>query len=758
MSKKTLIIIKILIAAMLFFIIAAMVPRPRFYDEYGFSAAAYDRNNRLLKIRLSLDEKYRLFTPIKEVPQDLKKALLLYEDRAFYYHFGVNPLSIGNALFQMMKGQRTRGASTITMQVARMVYHLDSSTVSGKIMQMLRAVQIEMFYDKDEILEAYFNLAPYGGNIEGIGAASLIYFGVEPQKLSLPQIMALTVIPQNPEKRNLLKEKGRHNNKTARNRLSNIWQKHYNNPQNRYLDLDLAVKINLPDYAPHFARKIMRSSKGKIRTTLDLDYQLQIENIVRSYVDENAPDGVYNAAALVLDAESMEVLAYVGSKDFYNERISGQVDGIMALRSGGSVLKPFIYAIALEKGLIHPLSMLKDVPKNYGLYTPENFDHSFYGLIDATHALIYSRNIPAVELLLKIDLNSFYKLLKDVGVKKLKEADYYGLALALGGAEISMQNVAEMYAMLYNGGKFRSMVEVRGENSKQEKPLIMPEAAFLVWDMLRQNEAIEGMSSVDYPVAWKTGTSHGFRDAWSAGLAGKYAVVVWVGNFDGTANHKFVGRDIAAPLFFKIVRLLMKENVYRVKNTSLNLAEVEICRDTGDIAVEDCDNRTVSRFIPNVTSIKISDITRKIPINLKTGLRACRHTPPETVMKSYNFWPSDIIKAYSDAGVYIKRPPEFGENCEEISSHYGNPPQIVAPLDETTFWLHSEDEKIAAKANADADADMIYWFVNNRLVTSSRPEKTVEIRPNIGTNEIKAVDNLGRQAVVRIKALLRKPQ
>ncbi len=741
-------------------------PKPQLYETYNFSSAVYDKNGKLLKLSLSIDDKYRLFTPIEQIPDEAVKALLLYEDRGFYYHFGINPLSIFKAVIQMAGGGRKRGASTITMQVARIIFHIDSSTIGGKIKQMLRALQIEMFYSKQEILEAYFNLAPYGGNIEGIGAASLIYFNSRAKQLHLPQITALTVIPQNPEKRSLLTTTGRQNNAVAGKRLGKMWQKKYTHPENEYLDLPQASGVYLPNEAPHFVRRILQKHHGETITTLDLNYQHQAEEIVHKYIREHRSKGVYNAAALIIDADTAEIKAYIGSNNFYDAQIQGQVDGVTALRSAGSALKPFIYAIALEQGLIHPRTMLKDVPKNYGLYTPENFDRSFYGMIDATQALILSRNIPAVDLLLKIGPNSFYELLQKSGARNLRSADFYGLAMALGGVEISMQNLVELYAMLYNNGQYKPL-RLTKDDIAPAAQLLMPEAAYITLDMLTENKptdrAVNSFSAQknDYPVAWKTGTSYGFKDAWSVGVVGHYVVAVWIGNFDGTPNSAFVGRDIAAPLFFRLVRNLAKQTdiPQQLKSpTGLNLSAVKVCRDTGDIATDDCPETVMTYFIPNITTAKVSNIARKIPIDVRTGLRACRHTPPSTVMKSFNFWPSDVLQAYAKAGIYLRKPPEFNENCSVVDIfNQGNPPQILLPTDGTRFMLRSHqlnNEKITLKASIDADAEKIYWFINNRLVGETNAGKILEAKPVIGVNEIKAIDNLGRASVIKVTATL----
>lgn len=748
-------------------LIAFLIPRPPLLEDYSYSSAVYDRNGRLLKLSLSLDDKYRLFVPYEQLPPQAPKALLLYEDRWFEYHPGINPLSIFRAMISMASGSRRQGASTITMQLARIAYNLNTAKISGKIIQILRAIQIELFYSKKQILEAYFNLSPYGGNIEGLGAAAQVYFNKKAKDLNLQQIIALMVIPQNPAKRNLLSADGRAVNDEASKRLQELWKQNFDDVQNQYLGLPLASRKYLPSHAPHFVRQVLESNRGSVESTLNLDYQFLTEEILQNYVRQQRLQGIHNAAALIIDAGSNEIIADVGSADFYNKEISGQVDGTTALRSPGSALKPFIYSLALEQGLIHPRSRLKDVPRNYGLYTPENFDRAFYGLVDATEALVYSRNIPAVDLLLKVGENNFYNLLKSAGVSKLKSADYYGLALALGGAEMSMQNLGALYAMLYNDGFFQPLSLTKNQTKKTPQKMILPEAAFLTLDMLSQNQPVDGSNNLYaparsmYPVSWKTGTSYGYKDAWAVGVVGRFVIVVWVGNFDGTPNQSLVGRDMAGPLFFKLVRTLAKHNIIPhrlVPNSKLRLAKVEICTPTGDLADAYCDKRRKSYFIPGVSAIKLSNISRLIPIDIKTKQRACRHRPPQTVLKSFEFWPSDVVKAYAKAGLSLRRPPDFGEDCAIVdTADKGHAPNILTPADKTTILVHSakiQEEKIAVSASLDADASRVYWFVDNRLAGMSPAETPLEITPVPGIMSLKAVDDLGRSAMVNITVKL----
>ena len=741
-------------------------PKSSLLDGYSFSSAFYDRHGRLLHLSLSSDDKYRQRVLLKDIPDETIESLLLYEDRWFRYHFGVNPLSILRAAFDMMTGGRRQGASTITMQMARQIYHIDSTSFAGKAEQIFRAIYLEALYSKDEILEAYFNISPYGGNIEGIGAASLVYFGTDVQKLNLLQSIMLTVIPQNPSKRALFSAKGVEEAAKAAERLKKSWRKYHQGKDLTALDLPLPSAKNLPFEAPHLVQRLKQKYNGSIVTTIDLDYQKILEDIIRKFVEDNNQLGVNNAAAVIIDGKTAEVLAYAGSADFFNRKIKGQVDGVRALRSPGSVLKPFIYALALEQGLIHPLTMLKDVPRNYGLYTPENFDHSFYGLLDATKALVYSRNVPAVDLLMALKDNSFYKLLQKAGVRKLQDASFYGLALALGGAEVSVEDLAALYTMLGNYGEFLPLKYLKGEKTDRQK-MLMPEAAYLTLKMLEQNPAVDdGVLPYQrvkgkYKVSWKTGTSYGFRDAWTAGVAGDYVVVVWVGNFDGTPNNNFVGRETAALLFFKIIRKLDALKGIPDKTeirSELNIRQVKICRPTGDIADKDCPEAVTGDFIPGVSAIKMSKISRLIPIDVVSGKRACRHTPPKTKLERYEFWPSDVRKAFAEAGLSLKTPPDFMQNCmlSEMAQK-GLPPQIIFPAAGTKILQRAKNWQnavIPLRASADADAEVIYWFVNEVLAGQTKPNETLSIVPELGQNRIKAVDDFGREQEVEITVRL----
>ncbi|PYK17760.1 MAG: penicillin-binding protein 1C, partial [Verrucomicrobia bacterium] len=551
--KKTLLAFSLLCACAAVTWIA--LPRPPLLDGISFSQCVRDRNGKLLRITLTTDQKYRVWTSLPNISPALIDATLQFEDKYYRYHPGVNPVALVRAAFGLRPGGARSGASTIAMQLARLRYHLRTRTLGGKFVQIVRALELERHYSKSQILEAYLNLAPYGRNIEGVGAASQIYFSKSAGHLTMPEAISLCVIPQSPTRRALFADR---DNRSLDSALSDWYDRAKINRQFFGRSFSARAQTERIFLAPHFVQQVVAAEKGRddIVTTLDLAKQQLIERRITDYIRANRSRGIQNAAALLIDTRSMDVLAQVGSADFFNGEIQGQVDGTRAPRSPGSTLKPFVYALALEQGLIHPLSILSDAPQSFGDYDPENFDREFVGPIRACDALARSRNLPAVELASRLRHPTLYEFLRGAGVKLPRSEALYGLTLPLGGAEVTMEDLVRLYAALANNGELRPLrrtshdpVALRGRR------MIMPEAAFLTLEMLDlpRPEISRAYSDQAAPVFWKTGTSHGFRDAWSVALFNHYVLAIWIGNFDGRANGNFVGRIAAAPLLFQII-------------------------------------------------------------------------------------------------------------------------------------------------------------------------------------------------------------
>lgn len=755
MKKKVLAVIVLCIA---FTIGIFLIPKPPLLNEIGFSKAVYDDQGHLLRLTLSSDDQYRLYTPLQVISPSLIEAVLLREDRYFYAHPGVNPFAVLKAIWKTYIVRSTRvGASTITMQLTKLRFHMNTKTWSGKLQQIALALALERHYTKSEILTAYLNLAPFGANIEGVGAASLIYFNQQANQLNLSEILTLSVLPQNPvqmtrDKKILWR---------LRQMLYREWLvKH---PEDRVyqsamnLPVYLKSRADLPFEAPHFVNTVLSASGDRTQTTLNLALQKLVQNRVQQYLHRLKPQAINNAAVLVVDARSMHVKAMVGSGQYFSKAISGQIDGTWIQRSPGSTLKPFIYGLALDQGLIHPETMLKDVPRRFGEYNPENFDSDFMGPLSAHDALILSRNIPAITLMSQLKSPDLYHFLHEAQVHHLKAESYYGLSLALGGAPLSMRELVALYAMLANDGFWRPIRFVpQSDHVADEdvgKRLLSPEAAFLVLDMLkdttRSPEAPSHLLSI--PIAWKTGTSSGFHDAWTVGVAGPYVVAVWLGHFDQRSNRALVGKTLAAPLFFDILSAMQHHHpdtfsmpiAWRFSGDK-HLRHIEVCQGSGMLPTPACPKRQNTWFIPGKSPIKTDRIYREIAIDPQSRLRTC-HIDQNTQFAVYEFWPSDILKIFQQAGIFKKTPPAFEANCQ-ISNRQGIAPEIVSPYAESVYAIPIHSKKIMRipfTATTDSDVTSIYWFINDALVAHLPADKPFFWHAKPGQYKVRVVDQYG---------------
>lgn len=745
-----------------------LLPVPPLLTEMSYSRAVFDEHLQLLRLTLSQDSKYRLRIPLSEISPQFIHATLLQEDQYFYWHPGVNPVSLMKAAARTyVMGSRRVGASTITMQLARIRFGINSKTMSGKIWQIIRALQLETHYSKNAILEAYLNLAPYGNNIEGVGAASYIYFGKSAKNLNLPESLTLAVIPQNPTKR--IPDRGVL--KSIRNQLYLRWLN--NNPQDKNqqalmnLPLEMRNIHNAPFLAPHFVNDLLMNPDFKqeqIVTTLNLPLQKMIERITKRYIERKSKFAVKNAAVLLVDTRDMGVKAMLGSVDFFNQAISGQLNGTNVMRSPGSTLKPFIYALAMDQGLLHPATMLKDVPHSFGDYNPENFDSDFVGPIKAKDALILSRNIPAVSLAQQLKNPTLYEFLQEAGMTDLKAESYYGLALVLGGAEMTMQELVKLYAALANDGVIKPLRFSRDQNKEAGKTLLSKEASFLVNDILKETpQSTYAVSKQPLEVAWKTGTSSAYRDAWTIGIFGPYVMAVWIGNFDNKSNQAFIGKEIAAPLFFEIVHAMNAQlgRLPQIKKYPLrmHLTKVDVCKASGMLPTRYCTEVDSVWFIPGKSPIKTDTIFREVAIDNKTGLRTC-HFGPNTRFEIYEFWSSDLLKIFKRAGIARRIPPPYDPTCVLNSKvNNGFSPQITSPKSGIQYITRANSLRqtiIPLMAIVDADVRSLHWFMNETYIGKTSRDKTFLWLAKPGHYILRVVDNYGRSDAMNMQVTLER--
>ncbi|MFL6816329.1 MAG: penicillin-binding protein 1C [Bradyrhizobium sp.] len=517
------------------------------------STTIVDRNGKLLRAYAMVDGRWRLPVVAKtDVDPAYLKLLLAYEDRRFHSHPGVDPIALGRAAVQLLtQGHIVSGGSTITMQVARLLEPRRHRSIYSKLRQIVRALQLERHFEKEQILDLYLTLAPYGGNLEGIRAASIAYFGKEPKRLSLAESALLVALPQAPEARRL----DRHPDaaRTARDRvLDRMVEQGQVAPEDARQAKRVPVprlRKPMPILAPHSADHAMATAKDfpVIRLTLDANLQQVLEALAR---DRAASLGAnISIGILAADNATGDVLARVGSPDYFDEKRAGQVDMTRAVRSPGSTLKPFIYGLAFEDGFVHPETLIDDRPIRFGSYAPENFDMTFQGTVPVRKALQLSLNIPAISLLERVGASRLSSRLKQAGTNLVLPKDEApGLAMGLGGVGLTLEDLVQLYSGLARLGNTRPLREIASDRPRDSLRLLDEVAAWQVGNVLLGSPPPE--NAPHNRIAFKTGTSYGYRDAWSIGFDGRITIGVWIGRPDGAPVAGLIGRTAAAPILF----------------------------------------------------------------------------------------------------------------------------------------------------------------------------------------------------------------
>ena len=739
-------------------LIWGLLPRPQIYPpDSGWSRVVRDRNGTVLHIAAAADGRYRVWTPLAGVSPQWVQATLDKEDRWFRWHPGVNPLALLRAVGGAVRKRAAGGASTLTMQVARLRWHLETRSVAGKLVQIARALQLERHYSKDQILEAYFNLAPFGGNVEGAGAAACLWCGRDATQISQREAIALSVIPQSPATRRPGHPPDAPRLAAAQGRLAAMLEE-----QAELRGDPLAAQFTLtppgppPHEAPHLCRRLLQADSAReIVSTLDLAMQQHLERGISAHLQHTRDEGIVNACALLVHAPTREVLAYVGSADYADRDICGMVDGLRARRSPGSTLKPFVYGLALDQGLIHPRSLLNDGPMGFNDYNPENFEGEFLGPIHANDALVRSRNIPAVALTNRLGEGALYRFLQRGGADLPKPPGYYGLALALGGCGISPVQLAALYCGLADDGQPRPLVFARpspraaAPPPPDAAPLLSAAARFLVLDMLRGSADLGpefGFARTDPGVAWKTGTSHGFRDAWAVGVRGDYVLLVWLGNFSGRGNNALVARHCAAPLLFDLFTRLQLP--LRTSPPPPGVRQVDLCATSGELPGPWCQQTTAGWFIPGVSPIGLCQLHRNILVDGHSGKRvASDDGRPDLRHEIHEFWPPDMLELFRKAGLPRRVPPEPETGTDTLLGlDPGQAPVITSPLQGRIYQLDSDPAAsvIQLQARATPGVRRLYWFAGEAFLGSCAPAESLAWQAPPGDHHLRVLDDHGR--------------
>ena len=562
----------------------------------------FDKNGEIINMKLSSDGIWRFHE--QSFPNSLKQCVVLFEDRYFYYHFGVNFASIFRAFFHNLRSDNRIGASTITMQVARMLEPSDRS-YKNKIREIFRAFQLELHFSKDEILNLYLNLAPYGGNIEGAKAASFFYFGKELNELSYAQAALLSTIPKNPNKNRLDRVS---NINALKNRVIKMLYKAnlidlstFKRAQAEpFKNVRIRAVVNAGDYANvAFKNQIVKAS-------LDLNLQKDMLKILKDAMFSLKAKNANNAAAVVIDNKKMRVVAFIGSHD---ERArDGKNSALNMKRNTGSTLKPFIYSLALDSGLITPNSQLIDTQIYVNEYVPKNFSNDFLGLVSAKDALNFSLNIPVINLDLKLKDNSLYELLEKVNLVD-ENKEFYGSSIVLGSAEMSLLDLAHLYTIYANNGVYRPL-EFAGKNYKNEDKnitLISPQSAYLTAKMMSEASRSYLKNAWQYAqntpkIAFKTGTSANSRDLYAIGVNENYTIAVWVGNFNAEKTDKLTGLNDVSKIVFDMFKITAQRQNLEFMSEPEGIEKVPTCLDA--FSYETCKKTALD---DRIVGVKLQD-------------------------------------------------------------------------------------------------------------------------------------------------------
>ncbi len=571
---------------------------PRELFDEPCSTVVTDRGGELLGARISDDGQWR-FPQTDSVSYKFEKCLLLFEDRWFRYHPGVNPVSLGRAAVQNLRaGHTVSGGSTISMQVIRLSRRGKRRNVYEKCIEAILATRLELRYSKDEILAMYASAAPYGGNVVGIDAASWRYWGHSPHSLSWAEAATLAILPNSPSM--IHPSRGREKLKTKRDRLL---KRVLDEGTIDYATYSQAVDepmpgepLPLPRTAPHLVDYFHKTQRGRrIRSTVDAPLQQHLEILLETCNGEFIRRGINNLAAVVIDVPSGEVVAYCGNVGYVSGHSSGQVDIIRAPRSSGSILKPLLYCAMMQNGEILPRTLIGDVPVNYEGFAPQNFNHTFDGAVAASEAVARSLNVPAVNMLRMHGVPRFHAFLRSAGITTLsKPASHYGLSLILGGAETTLWDVSSAYcnmARTLSGEDFTRLSLITGE--KPVPPSRNPFDRGAVWLTFEAIKEVNRPEEIDWRtilsmqhVAWKTGTSYGLRDAWAVGATPRYVVGVWAGNSDGEASPSLTGATSAGPVMFDIFNILPSSQWFAPPYD--DMAQAEVCKLSGHLRGRFC--------------------------------------------------------------------------------------------------------------------------------------------------------------------------
>ena len=746
---------KVILCILAFLVTGYIFCLPRHLFHVPYSTVVTDRNEELLGARIDSDGQWR-FPPRNTTPEKIKECLITFEDKHFYHHWGVNPFAIGRAFYQNVKNKRiVSGGSTLTMQTIRLARN-ESRTFREKLIEMIWATRLEFRASKEEILSMYISHAPFGGNVVGLDAAAWRYFGHSADDLSWAESAMLAVLPNAPAMIHL--SKGRKTLLDKRNRLLKQLLEKKTIDSSTY---ELAISEPLPDephalpqIAPYLVSRFYQERNGEYsRSTINKGIQTQVEDLAERWSNEFGRSDIRNLAILVIDIPSNQVVAYCGNVHFDRKQGGNQVDVIQAPRSTGSILKPFLYYAMLQEGSLLPDMLLPDVPVNINGFTPQNFSMQFEGAVPASEALARSLNIPAVTMLQRYGVPKFHSFLQQIGLKTInRSSSHYGLSLILGGAEATLWDVTNAYAMMG-----RSLLQLPQTSCSLLLPTsritestdpFQPGAVWQTFDALKEVNRPEEIDWKSIPsmqtIAWKTGTSYGFRDAWAVGVTPRYAVGVWVGNATGEGKPGLVGAQTAGPVLFDIFNLLPSSSWFT--RPAGIFVEAEVCRKSGHLKGRFCDETDTLLVLPAGLRTEACPYHHLVTLSANESQRIyenCANTEP-TLRKSWFTLPPVWEWYYKQHHPEYKPLPPFKAGCGEDTFQ---PMQFIYPpmnariklpkqLDGSKGFLTVE----LAHNNPNAT---VFWHLDETYQAQTQDFHKISLQPAAGKHSLTAVDGEG---------------
>lgn len=765
-----------IILSALFFIVLFLwffytVPRPLFNSS--FSTVVESSEGKLLGARIAADGQWR-FPALDSVPEKYEKCLLLFEDRYFYWHPGINPVSVVRSLLQNIKAQRiVSGGSTITMQVCRMAREQKERSVGNKIVEMIWALNLELRFRKKEILKLYASHAPYGGNVVGLDAAAWRYFARAPEDLSWAEAATLAVLPNAPS----LIYPGKLDVK-LRQKRDRLLRKLMDNGEMDSLSYRLALAEPLPEKvnplstnAYHLVERAASEKSGRrIKSTIDFHLQEDVAELVKRHNKVLEANLIHNAAVLVAEVSTRKVKAYIGNVfDGQEFEHGNHVDIVQAPRSTGSILKPLLYCKMQDEGQVTPQMLIPDIPTRFGGFTPTNFDQEFNGAVPAAEALSRSLNIPAVQMLRNYGIPPFYRFLKDAGMNSLtKEPGYFGLSLILGGAEASLWELAGIYTSLisilknyeehdgfYAANPFSELIWEETAITKDSKPQEAQQPIVRAGSVYSTLEALLKVKRPDSEagwqefassrnIAWKTGTSFGFRDGWAVGMTRDYVVAVWVGNADGEGRQGLTGATAAAPLLFDIFGLLPASRWFNRPTDEME--EIELCSESGYRPGINCEN-TQEVWLPTGTKVEACPWHIKVHLNENQTYRVNAECYPVSKMVHKNWFvlPPAMEYYYKPKNpMYALLPPVLPGCADEVPNM-----EFVYPREWSNLFIPTDldgtpGQLIFDLVHRQRNAT-VFWQIDEQFLGKTTGIHQLAIKPEKGWHRLNVTDNLGNQ-------------